>query len=224
LYFAFSGGDGQVVDQTTVVIPTTVPTTTPTPTAAPNPTRLTQEEYEPIEPGAYFIDADRDPSTTAGGTFVIEGPGWIGSKEGVNFNGDNGVSLHLKPFVEPFTPVCGQSGVTAGNPMAAGSTAADLADGFAASGFTVREAPAPVNAFGQDGHHVVVQVPEGCQFGGEGTPHIWIHPGDEIEVWSFDMDGSMVMVEALWLGHSPTVSQEDLAETRAVVDSLVLTP
>ena len=42
--------------------------------------------------------------------------------------------------------------------MAAGSTAADLADVFAASGFTVREAPAPVSAFGQDGFHVVVEV------------------------------------------------------------------
>jgi hypothetical protein len=194
-------------------------------TAVGNATPLTQEEYEPIEPGAYFVDADGDPSTTAGATFLIETEGWIGSKEGVNFNGMNGVSphtLHLKLFEEPFTPVCGLSGVTAGVPLPAGSTAADLVDGFAASGFTVLEAPAPVSAFGHDGYHVVVEVPEGCQFGGEGTPHIWVYPGDVIEVWSFDMDGSIAMVEALWLTE-PTL-EEDLAVLRAVIDTLVLTP
>lgn len=232
LYLAFSG-DGEVVDQSTVPTPTTVPTTATTPstvlTPTLDPTRLTQEEFESIEPGAYFVDADGDPTTTAGATFVIENQGWIGSKEGVNFNSEIGAfphTLHLKPFVEPFTPVCGQSGSIAGNPLAAGSTAADLADGFAASGFTVLEAPAPVSAFGRDGYHVVVEVPEGCLFGGEGTPHIWIYPGDVMEVWSFDMDGSVVMVEALWLTLSPSITPDDerLAPLRDVIDSLVLTP
>ena len=69
--------------------------------------------------------------------------------------------------------------------MPAGSTAADLADGFAASGFNVREAPAPVTAFGYDGYHVVVEVPEGCNGGGygSGNTNILLHPGDVVEAW-----------------------------------------
>ena len=43
-----------------------------------------------------------------------------------------------------------------------------------------------------------------------------------IEVWSFDMDGSIAMVEALWLT-KPTL-KEHLAVLRAVIDTLVLTP
>lgn len=223
LYLAFSGDDGQVVDQ----LPT--PTTVLTP--APNPTRLTQEDYEPIEPGYYFVDSDGDLSTTAGASVIIESQGWIGSNEGVNFNSENGVSLHLHPVVEPFTPGCDR---TVGAPLAAGSTAADLADGFAASGFTVREAPAPVSAFGHDGYHVVVEVPEGCEFGGDpggthigGLTHIFLNEGDVIEAWIFDMEGQVAMVEALWLLPSPGITEsqeEEVAELRAVIDTLVLTP
>jgi hypothetical protein len=199
------------------------------PSTLPAPTPLTQEEYEPIEPGYYFVDADGDPSTSAGATFLIESQGWIGSKQGVNFNFVPGVSshtLHLKLFVEPFTPVCGEGPVDPGVPLPAGSTAADLAEGFAASGLTVLEAPAPVRAFGHDGYHVVVQLPEGCQFGGERTPHIWIYPDDVMEVWSFDLDGSVVMIEALWLTASRGIvpaEDERLTELRGVIDSLVLT-
>jgi hypothetical protein len=199
------------------------------PSPLPTPTPLTQEVSEPIEPGYYFIDADGDPSTSAGVTFLIKSQGWRGSKERVNFYDISGVSfhtLHMELFVEPFTPVCGDGPVDPGVPVAAGSTATDLADGFAASGFTVLEAPAPVTAFGQDGYHVVVQVPEGCQFGGERTQHRWIYPGDVMEIWSFEIDGSLVMIEALWLTRGPgmVVPAEDerLTALRGVIDSLEL--
>lgn len=40
------------------------------------------------------------------------------------------------------------------------------------------------------------------------------------------MDGHIAMVEAVWLAQSPTSTEgeEDLAEVRAVIDSLMLTP
>ena len=229
LYLALNGGDGGVAEQTTLptTLATTVPTTTTVTTAAVAPIVLTQEDYEPIRPGTYFIDRDGDPTTTAGFAVTIATGGWIGSKDGVNFNGDS-VSLHLHLFQEPFTPGCGQ---TEGSPLPSGSTATDLADGFAASGFVVREAPAPVSAFGQDGYRVVIEVPAGCEFGGDPgfthytgpLAHLAVSTGDVIEVWAFDMDGDIVMVEALWNQGYPTV-EVDLAEMRAVIDSLVLLP
>jgi hypothetical protein len=63
VYYAFIGDDGQVVDQTTVPTPTTVLT------IGPNPTRLVGQG--PLDPGANFADADEDPSTPAGATFLI---------------------------------------------------------------------------------------------------------------------------------------------------------
>jgi hypothetical protein len=218
LYFAFSGSDGQVVDQTTVPTPTTVLTTVPiTPTLLPGP----GQEPVGMDPGLYFVDADGDPSTPAGGTFVIEGPGWIGSSEGANrgeYGGAYGVMLHVNQIDEPYTPGCEGSG---GKPMAAGSTAVDLADGYAASGFTVREAPAPVSAFGQDGFHVVVEVQ--CFGFGGGHSNLLVNSGDVMETWIFDMNGHIVKVEAMIQAWHET-SPEDLAGLRAVIDSLVLTP
>ena len=185
MYLAFGGEDGRVVDQPTVPTPTTVLT------PAPNPTRLPevgQEPVGPLAPGAYVV-VDRDPSTRTRGTFLIEGPGWMGSDEGISRQ--NGVSLHLHQVDEPVPPGC----EWAVNPMPAGSTAADLADGFAVSGFTVRDAPAPVSAFGHDGYHVVVEVPGGCNGGGYGSGHtnILLHPGDVVEAWIFDIDGHIVV-------------------------------
>jgi hypothetical protein len=101
------------------------------------------------------------------------------------------------------------------------STAADLADAFGASGLMVREAPAPVSAFGHDGDHVVIEVPKGCANASGWQWNIFLQPGDVLEAWIFDMDGHILMVEANWLAESP---EEDLAELRAVVDTLVLTP
>ena len=222
LYFAFSGDDGQVANQTTLPTPTTVPTT------GPNPTQLTQEVYKPLTPGTYFIDADGEPPTPRGATVIIDSHGWSGGNTGVYIEGRDG-DFRLYPFKDPFTPVCGTSYKTPGVSWVAGFTAADLADGFAASGFTVLDAPAPVSAFGHAGHHVVVQVPEGCRFGGEGTPHIWLYPGDVMEVWAFDMNGSVVMVEALWSAYEEAPNEdprliEAATEARSVIETLVLTP
>lgn len=228
LFLAFSGDDGEVVDNQTVV-----PSPTTVPTSLPSPTPLTQEDYEPIGPGYYFLDADERPSTPAGATVIIEDNRWIGWTRGLNFNGGNGVTLHLHVFVEPFIPGCG---LDWGAPLPSGSTAADLAAEIAASGFTVLEKPKPVSAFGRDGYHVVVELPEGCQFGGDPgftgnygpLAHISVSDGAVIEAWSFDIDGSIAMIEAIWFegyaGNLTEAGQEDLAEVRAVIDSLVLTP
>lgn len=219
MYFTVAGDNGQVAEPTTVPTPTTVLTT------APNPTLLQDvgdRFMGPLGPGAYFADADGDPSTTTGVTLLIEGSGWMGSSAGVvRHPGDPSVSLHVHQIelrFGPHSPGCDRGGP---NAEAAGSTAADLADGFASGGFTVLEAPAPISAFGRDGHHVIIEVPEGCDDAKGGQYDIFLYPGEVMEAWLFDIDGHIVMVEANWLVES---SEEDLAELRAVIDTLVLTP
>ena len=223
---------GSVAPEEPVAPPTTLPTPTTIPTSlpSPTPTPLTQDDH--LEPGYYSVDADGRPSTSAGATLVIEEEGWSGSSEGVQFGG-NGVELWMKLFVAPFVPGCG---LAWGAPLPFGSTAADLADGFAASGFTVLEDSAPVTAFGHNGYHVVVEVPEGCSFGGDpGATHYWgpgahvaVRGGHVIEVWSFDIDGSIAVVEAIWrdgyAGNLTESGERDLAQARAVIDSLMLIP
>ena len=113
--------------------------------------------------------------------------------------------------------------------MAAGSTAEELANQVAANGFTVRETLTPVSAFGHEGYHLVTEVPAGCAGelnqawnGGNWDGRYYQAPGQVVEYWFLDVEGTPVMVEATWFpGSSP---QEDLAELRAVIDTLVITP
>lgn len=220
LYFAFGGDDGEVANPATVPTPTTVPT------SAPSPTLLSEEdEGRHLEPGVYFADADEDPSTTAGATFRVDGPGWVGDSQGL-LRSNLGVLLHIHQVPEPIAwPSCALISNSSDVPLAPVPTAAGLADAFATSGFTVLRAPAPVSAFGLDGHHVVVEVPEACDGGsyliGNGSAK-FVDAGDVLEAWLFDMDGHVVMVESLKQGRGQT--EEDLAALKAAIDTLVLTP
>ncbi|HJQ90752.1 MAG TPA: hypothetical protein VJ950_03545 [Acidimicrobiia bacterium] len=186
-----------------------------------NPTRLPefgQGPIGPLDPGAYIADADGDPATTAAATFLIESSEWMGSNEGVFRQNSNEVLLHVHQVDGPYAaaPLCDPTG---DNQMPASSTAADLAERFAVGGFTVRQAPAPVRSFGYDGYHVVIEVPEGCDDAQGWQRGIFLHPGDVMEAWIFDMGGDILMVEAMWRTASP---EEELAELKAVVDTLVL--
>jgi hypothetical protein len=91
--------------------------------------------------------------------------------------------------------------------------------------------PAP-NAFGRDGYHLVLQVPDGCNSEAES---IWIGglwgernyqvEGQIVEYWFLDVEGTTVMVEAT----RPVESTEEIvtelnAELDTVLDTLVITP
>jgi hypothetical protein len=202
----------------------------PVATPAPNATDIRDaddgSEEPPLAPGAYFVDTDGDEASSLRGTFVIEGSGWSSLPAGALKASDDGfVALLVVEVDEVWPQVCP---IPAAAPIAAGSTATDLANQFAAFGFTVREALAPVNAFGQNGHHLLMQVPELCS----GEEYMaWAGPiwagryyqdsGQIVEYWFLDVEGTPVMVEANWLQGSP---EEDLAELRDVLDTLVITP
>jgi hypothetical protein len=196
----------------------------PVATPAPNATLLTPElEFEPLDPGAYYVDMDGDPATAPRGTFVIEGSGWAGIAPGVVAPGGELTALLMAQVDEVGSPACGRSPEL----QPAGTSAEALASQFAAAGFTVQEAASPVSAFGQSGYHLVVKVPAGCA---DGSHMVWEGPtfgryyqaaGQVIEYWFFDVEGTQVMVEA---ASFPESRPEDVTELRAVIDTLVITP
>ena len=97
-------------------------------------------------------------------------------------------------------------------PQPAGTSAEDLANQFAAAGFTVQEAVSPVNAFGQSGYHLMIEIPPGCVAGD--THSVWEGPtfgeryykaaGQVVEYWFLDVEGTPVMVEASSAPARPT--------------------
>ena len=202
---------------------------TPVAEPAPNATEISRAlDQPPLAPGPYFVDTDGDEASSLRGTFVIEGSGWTAVPSGAVKQGEDQeyVMLLVVEVDEVYTPVCPMSG---NGPVAAGSTALDLANQFAASGFTVLEPLAPVSAFGHEGHHMVVEVPEGCAAptyqawtGGGWGGRYYQNNGNVVEYWFLDVEGTPVMVEAdSFPGTSP---EEDVAELQAVLDSLVITP
>ena len=200
---------------------------TPVAEPAPNATALTGE-FQPLAPGAYYADTDGNEETATRGTFVIEGDGWTDVPGGALKEGgaEDFVALLVVEVDEVWSSLC-ESPVPAA--MAAGSTAADLAGQIATNGLMVREALAPVNAYGQNGYHLVGEVPAGC--GGETKPawtapvfenYRWYDSTEMVEYWFLDVEGTPVMIEASWApGTSP---EEDVAELNAVLDTLVITP
>ncbi|MGH8947409.1 MAG: hypothetical protein ACRDXF_01025, partial [Acidimicrobiia bacterium] len=171
---------------------------TPVAEPAPNATRISPDEMDsPLAPGAYFVDIDGDGASSVGGTFVIEDSGWASLPAGARKEfGEDFVSLLVVQVDEVWSPACG-----GGEPLAAGSTAEALANQVAAAGFTIREALAPVTAFGHDGHHLAVET-TGCV--GDQSPvwqgptfgRFYQAPGQVVDYWFLDVEGTPVMVEA----------------------------
>jgi hypothetical protein len=199
-----------------------------TPVAAPAPNATQIEDVEdPLPPGAYFVATGEDGESSIRGTFVIEGSGWtaVPASGAMKELGEEYVALLIVEVDGVYSQPCQMSGRT---PAAAGSTATELADQFAANGFTVREPLAPVNAFGHDGYHLVTEVPAGCA---NDMFQVWTSDrfdgryyqadGQVVEHWYLDVDDTPVMVEASWFPSSP---DEDVAELKEVLDTLVITP
>jgi len=200
----------------------------PVATPAPNATEL-PGEFQPIAAGAYFADTDGNEETATRGTFVIEGSGWESLEAGAWKVGSEGgddasyVSLFVVEVDQVWDAPC-----DGGASAPAGTTAKALGDQFAAMPeFITREGLAPVSAFGRDGYHLMLEVPGGCN---DGEQTVWSGglweryyqaEGQIVEYWFLDVEGTTVMVEA---NSFPESSEEDVAELRAVLDTLVITP
>jgi len=206
---------------------------TPVAQPAPNATELTTA-FTPIAPGAYYTDTDGAGPGTGRGTFVIDGEGWASLETGAKIEGtdpETWVALIISRVDEVASPGCDDT-----EWVTAGGTAEELANQFATlHGFLIREGVAPVAAFGQEGYHMLVELPgfadtsyERCEDGefngwkgGIWQDRHYQVPGQMLEFWFLDVDGTPILVEATTFPSSP---EEDVAELEAVLDTLVITP
>ena len=230
---------------TTSLIPTpsTVVSTTPPPTSSipDHATEIVDNMASPLEPGGYWIDHDRDPATSLRVDFTITEPGWepiIGTfKEAGE---DNYVAVLFAAVTQIASAACHDT-----EWLPAGESAVEIATGLAdIDEFITREPLTEVTAFGYDSYHLVLEVPDGDHYqpgqgftgcdepnnpgghsfdGWEGPTfsRYYQRPGQIIESWVLDVEGTPLLIESNQFPDSP---QSDIAELQKVLDSIVITP
>ena len=173
--------------------------------------------------------------------FTISEPGWepiIGTfKEAGE---DNYVSVLFAAVTQVASAACHDT-----KWLPVGETAVEIATGLAdIAEFTTREPLTEVTAFGYDGYHLVLEVPEGDHYqsgqgftgcddpnnpsghsfdGWEGPTfsRYYQRPGQIIEYWVLAVEGTPLLIESNQFPDSP---QSDIAELQDVLDSIVITP
>lgn len=225
--------------------PTPVPSATTTPSSTPLVRDIWGfEPLRPIEPGAYFIDPDLDPSTSLRVVYEVPAQGWSMWIGGTKFNGAGHVGVSITTVVNLVRDGCQSS--WADPPV--GPSVDDLAAALAAlAPFEVTSPPTDVTIYGYRGKHLEWTVPD-LPVTGEGDDTIFIgcvdgdlkswvapfdtsEPGDAFygytgpgyreEFWILDVEGTRLMIAA---GQSAGSPAEDLSELRAILDSIAIEP
>jgi hypothetical protein len=195
------------------------------------------EPFADLEPGAYSIDPDLDPSTSVQVTFdVPEGwATWIGPAK---FSDAGWVSVSITTVSNLVSHGC-RDHSWADPPI--GPSVVDLATSLAnLAPFRVTSPPEDVSIYGYRGKHLELTVPDlpvsdqgtfaGCD---EGTLKSWVaaidagEPGDAFygytgpgyveEFWILDVEGTRLMIAA---GRSAGSPRKDLAEQSAILNSI----
>ena len=220
----------------------------PSPTAVPAPTYpanvLVPDDFSPLEVETYFIEPD---ATDIQVFFNIPAEGWL-SWIGT-FKPEQGTDAPYQLVGMSIVNVTNvvQEGCTthaAADPPI-GPTVDDMAAALAAlSPFILTKPPSDVMVDGFSGKHLELTVPDlavrvigddtaftDCMDGGElkswiGEPlsfafHGYSFPGQVEEIWLLDVDGTRLMIEALW---SPGSPEGDIAELRSILDSIDIVP
>jgi hypothetical protein len=217
---------------------TTVPPTTSTPADA---TEIVVNMAGPLQPGDYWIDHDRDPATRLRVNFTISKPGWepiIGTYKEAAEN--NYVNVLFAAVTKIASAACHDT-----EWLPAGDTAEEIAAHLAdIDEFITREPLTEVTAYGYDGYHLVLEIPDGDYYqpgqgftgcddpnnqgghsfdGWEGPTfsRYYQRPGQIIESWVLDVDGIPLLIETSQFPDSP---QNDIAELQDVLDSIAITP
>jgi hypothetical protein len=224
-----------------------------TATAAPNepsPTPTIQnimelEPFAPLEPGTYVIDPDLDPSTPLRVEYEVPFEGWS-QWIGATKSGDDGHVMVSITTVKNLVRHGCRDHSWADPPI--GPSVNDLAAALAdLSPFRVTSPPTGVTISGYHGKHLEVTVPAlpvegqgddrhfpGCV---DGSLKSWVgavdtaigdafygynaEPGRTEGFWILDVDGARLVIEANW---SPASSRKDVAEMRAILDSIRIEP
>jgi hypothetical protein len=225
--------------------------TTPSP-SAPSPTSTIQdvlalEKFADLEPGTYFIDPDLDPSTPL--RVVYEVPeGWSQWFGALKFRDDAVVMVNITTVTNLVTHGCTDH---SWQDPPVGPSVDDLATALAdLAPFRVTSPPEDVTIYGYRGKHLELTVPDlevvgqgddrGFADCTDGNLKSWVAPidvqegegdafngyndnppGDTEEFWILDVNGTRLMIEALSL---PSSSPEDVAEMRAILDSIRIEP
>ena len=225
------------------VSPTASPTAEPAPTYPMNIDDVPGDDFSPLEAETYFIE----PYSTDIQVFYTipaeDWLGWIGT-----FKPERGTDAPYQLVGVSIVNVTNlvQDGCTthaAADPPV-GPTVDDMAAALAAlSPFILTEPPSDVTVDGFSGKHLKLTVPDlAVRVYGEdtiftdcttfelkswiGEPlsyafHGYSYPGQVEEIWLLDVDGTRLMIEALW---SPGSPEGDIAELRSILDSIDIVP
>jgi hypothetical protein len=211
LYFAFSGDDGQVVDQTTVLTPTTIivpePETVIVPWGGPGPrAHLTVMLPDGWEVHDGWVATGDDGAVPR--TFMR-----VGSSVVANIYSEPCQSTLLDPPLGP--------------------TVDDLATAFADVWGANATTPTEVTLDGFVGKQMVLTVPADVDFADCVTGHYmawrdtghgdrsYQGPGQIQESWIVDVEGERLLIEASYF---PEITPEDRAELQQVIDSIQIEP
>lgn len=195
------------------------------------------EPFSRLEPGTYFVDADTDPTTPLRVVYEIPADGWSSWIGAAKFGPDGGhVGVSITTVVNLVTDGC-RDHLAADPPV--GPTVGDLATALSElAPFEVTSPPSDVTVYGYRGKHLELTVPDmafdRCDAGDlrswiapidaaeEGDAFYgYTGPGYREEFWILDVDGTRLMIAA---GRSPGSPPEDLAELRAILDSIRIEP
>jgi hypothetical protein len=219
----------------------TSPTPGSEPTALPTIGDILElPDFAPLEPGTYFIDPDGDPSTPLRVVYEVPVEGWSEWSGAAKFGeyGHLGVSITtvtnlVRHGCRDHSPADPPVGLSVNDLAAA---LADLAP------FRVTSPPKDVTIYGYSGKHLELTVPDLPVEGerdevtftecGGGNLHSWISPtldafygysapGYREEFWILDVQGTRLMIAT---ERSPGAPPEDLAELRAILDSIRIEP
>ena len=232
------------VTAASLATPRPSPTAVPSPTYPANISDVPGDDFSPLEVETYFIEP---VATDIQVFYTIPAEGWLGWIG--TFKPERGTDAPYQLVGKSIVNVTNlvQDGCTthaAADPPV-GPTVDDMATALAAlSPFILTKPPSDVTVDGFGGKHLELTVPDlavrvigddtaftDCTDGGElkswiGEPlsyafHGYSYPGQVEEIWLLDVDGTRLMIEALW---SPGSPEGDIAELRSILDSIDIVP
>lgn len=195
-----------------------------------------------LDPGTYYIDPDKDPSTRLRVVYTIATTGWESWAGAFKSHGNE----HAVVSIATVTNVVGH-GCRDHSPAdpPVGPTVDDLAAALTdLAPFRVTSPATDVTLAGYRGKHLELTVPDlPVEGSGEGDPQFtgcedgnlasWVAavndgayyghtlPGYTEEFWILDVEGSRVVIVG---GTTPEAPAEDIAEMRAIIDSIQIEP
>jgi hypothetical protein len=216
----------------------------------PSPTPTIQDimglaPFAPLEPGTYFMDPDLDPSTPLHVVYEVPFEGWSQWLGATKSSDDGHVMVSITTVTNLVRHGC-RDHSWADPPV--GPSVDDLAAALAdLAPFRVTSPAKDVTIYGYHSKHLELTVPnlpvegqgDDRSFAGciDGNLKSWVaaidtEPGDAFygyngepgrteDFWILDVEGTRLMIEANWSPNSP---RKDVAEMRAILDSIRIEP